>query len=176
MTLRWFSENWFPLLSILAIVIGGVFAFLQWNKSVKLRRSEFINQIIEKLRFNKDMAETMYLFDYDDDIWYDDTFHRGGDIEFKIDKLLSYLSYICYLINTHHVTKKESSILEYELQRACKSFQVQSYLFNIYHFSKGGNSTCSFQYLIDYGFKEKIIEKEEFLNRNSRKYPKRINF
>jgi len=48
---KWLGENYFPLLSILIAIVGGGFALFQWKKSTNLRRAEFINQIIEKLRF-----------------------------------------------------------------------------------------------------------------------------
>lgn len=164
---EWLSENWFSLLSIVALIAGGAFAFIQWNKTLKVKRSEFIHQIIERLRFDEEMTATMYLADYDEEVWYTRDFHGSGKPEFAMDKLLSYLSYICYLIETRHITKKESSILEYELRRACESSQVQDYLFNLYHFSQAIKSTCSFQYLIDYGLKEGIIDKSDFMNKAS---------
>ena len=172
---EWLFENLFALLSFAALIAGGIFAFIQWNRTIKIKRSEFINQIIEKLRFDDKMASAMYLIDYDHD-WYDSDFHNGGENEFLIDKLLSYLSYICYLKDSRHITQKESSILEYELKRACESTSVQAYLFNLYHFSKSRNSTCSFQYLINYGLKNNIIDKENFLNSSSKKYPQYLNF
>ena len=178
--LIWFSDNWFNLLSIIALAVGGVFALIQWNKSVKLRRAEFINQIIEKLRFDKNMASTMYLIDYDEE-WYTEEFHDSEEMQFAIDKMFSYLSYICYLIDIRHITKKESSILGYELRRACESYQVQAYLYNLYHFSQNRYSRrkkdpCSFQYLIDYGLKEAIIDREDFMNESSTRYPHYLNF
>ena len=131
--LVWLETNWFSLFSIIALGIGGIFALIQWHKSIQLKRSEFINQIIEKLRFNNEIVKAMYLVDYDQ-TWYDENFHGASEKEYVIDKLLSYLSYICYLIKEHHLKKKESSILEYELRRACESWSVQAYLYNLYHF------------------------------------------
>ena len=173
--MEWIVENLFSLLSVISLAVGGTLTLIQWNKSVKLRRAEFISQIIEKLRFDKEMANIMYMIDYDEN-WYDGNFHGDEKREFSIDKLLSYLSYICYLIDVKHITKKETSILEYELIRACRSYQVQSYLFNLYHWSKRQNSLCSFHYLINYGLNEGIIDKVVFENKNSGKYPRNLNF
>lgn len=172
---KWLDNNWFSVISIIATVVGGILALMQWQKSIKLRRSEFINQIIEKLRFDKTMVKAMYLVDYNQ-VWYNEDFHGGSDNEYIVDRLLSYLSYICYLLNTRNITAKESSILEYELRRACESWSVQAYLFNIYHFSKKRNSSCTFQYLIDFGLKHKIINEEEFKYKDSTKYPHYLNF
>ncbi|MDR0991760.1 MAG: hypothetical protein LBL87_02530 [Ruminococcus sp.] len=170
----WISENWFSALSIIAIIIGGIFALLQYRKSIQLRRAEFLNQIIEKLRFDDEIVKTMYTIDYDQN-WYNESFHESGEKEFLMDKLLSYLSYICYLISQHNITKDESSILEYELRRVCESKSVQSYLFNLYHFSKHRNSLCSFEYLINYGHKEKIIS-DDFFDIQNPEFTHYLNF
>lgn len=172
--MQWIGENWFSLLSVLGLGIGGIFALMQWYSGSKLKRAEFINQIIDKLRFNEDVVKAMYLVDYNQD-WYDEDFHGGSAKEMDVDRLLSYLSYICYLIKSRHITKEESSILEYELRRACESHSVQAYHFNLYHFSQRRKSTCSFQYLIDFGLRNGIIEKD-FMNKNSSKFPKYLNF
>jgi len=107
----WTNENTLSIITISVAVLGGVFAYIQWRKSVKLRCSEFINQIIEKLRFDKEMVKAVYLIDYNED-WYSEDFHGGGDNEYLVDRLLSYLSYICYLIRSSNITKAEVQILD----------------------------------------------------------------
>ena len=171
---KWTNENALHLTTISFAVLGGFFAYIQWRKSVKLKCSEFINQIIEKLRFDKDMAEAIYLIDYKEN-WYDESFHGGSNEEFLIDKLLSYLSYICYLIKTNNITKKEVQILDYELHRACECWSIQAYLWNLNWWSKSRNSVCSFQYLIDYGITNNIICYADF-KKDSKKFPKHLNF
>ena len=170
----WTNENTLTLVTITIAVLGAFFAYVQWRKSIKLRCSEFINQILEKLRFDKDMAQALYMIDYKEN-WYDEKFHGGSNEEFLIDKLLSYLSYICYLIETNNITKKEFQILEYELRRCCECRSVQAYLWNLHWWSKSRNSICSFQYLIDYGISRKIIPKEEF-GIHSGRFPKYLSF
>jgi hypothetical protein len=55
--LTWLEVNWFSLIPIIAFAAERLFAFIQWHKSIQLRRSEFIHQIIEKLRFNEEMVK-----------------------------------------------------------------------------------------------------------------------
>ena len=170
---KWTNDNILSLITLVFAVVGGVFAYMQWRKSTKLKCAEFINEIMKMLRFDKEMGKALYLIDYNHD-WYDEDFHGGGENEFLIDKLLSYLSYICYLIKSHNITKAEVQILDYELRRACECKSVQAYLWNLYWWSISRNSICSFQYLIDYGLSHNIIAKEDF-QQNSRKYPKHLN-
>ena len=97
------------------------------------------------------------------------------DFEHKIDELLSYLSYICYLKKERNISKKEFRILQYEINRTCTSPCIQAYLWNLYHFSQKQGSECSFQYLIDYGIKNKLIDKS-FLKPDCKLYEKTLNF
>ncbi|GHU54611.1 hypothetical protein FACS189414_2560 [Bacteroidia bacterium] len=57
-------ENYLSLISLLFVLIGGCFALYQWQSSIKTKRAEFINQILEKLRFDKELTKTMYIVDY----------------------------------------------------------------------------------------------------------------
>lgn len=150
------------VLSIAFTIIGGFFAYNKWTESNRIKRAEFINQIIEKLNFDKDMVNAIYKIDYDKN-WYGYDFHKSK-LERKIDKLLIYLSYVCYISEMKNIKEEEFKILDYKLERTCSSYDVQSYLWNIYHFSKKQGVNCTFQYLIDYGIKKDIINKETFLN------------
>ena len=173
-------ENWTiaDILSIIAIILsiaGGIFAYRQWTVSNKTKRTELIKQVMEQLRFDKEMVDTMYLVEYDD-TWYDDNFHnRDDDLEYRIDKLLSYLSYICYLKTENHINNKEFRILRYEVNRVCTSPCVQTYLWNLYHFSREEGVDCSLQYLIDYGIHNKLID-SSFMKANCCLYKKTLNF
>lgn len=173
--MNWTIENWLTLSSIVLVVIGGIFAMIQWIASNKIKRAEFINQIINKLRFDKDMVKTIYMVEYDYS-WYNQDFHnRNNEIQFAVDKLLVFLSYICYLHSTGNIKKKEFKILQYELNRTCISPCVQSYLWNLYHFAKKNKTVCTFEELIEYGRKVKMIN-DDFINIKSQHYKKYLNF
>jgi hypothetical protein len=165
-------DNWLTIISLGFALIGGAFIYWQWKKSVKIRRAEFINQILEKLRFDKDLPKTMYIIDYNQD-WYDSSFH-GGDFECSIDNLFSYVDYICYLKATGNISVTEFQIFKYKINRICLSSSSKKYLWNLYHFSKKNNATCSFQYLINYGIDSKLFT-EDFKN-NKALYSKTLNW
>jgi hypothetical protein len=164
-------DNLLNLLSIIPIIIGGIFALIQWNSQNKIKRGEFLNQIISKIRFDKKMAKTRYLIDYNYS-WYNENFHNNNssDIEFSVDKLLSYFDYICYLKKIKQITEKEFLIIQYDIIRIFNSPCVQRYLWNLYHFSEKNNSYCSFKHLIDYGISSNKIDNNEFKNKNNKKY------
>lgn len=173
---NWSVSDILSLISIIIAIIGGIFAYKQWKYSNKTKRADFINQIINKLRFDKEMANTINMFDYNF-TWYNENFHNGNnELEYQVDKTLTYLSYICYLAKEKHISKSEFVILEYEISRSCVSPSVECYLWNLYHFSSSQKTKCSFQYLIEYGIQNKLIDEAEFMNPNSKKYVKRLNF
>lgn len=157
-------DNWLTIISLVFAAIGGIFIFLQWKKSIKNRRAEFIYQILEKLRFDNNLATTMYTIEYNPN-WYNINFH-DSELEKSIDILFSYLDYICYLNTTGNISKTEYNIFKYEIHRVCISNSTSKYLWNLFHFAKKNNTTCSFQYLIDYGVDIGLFSKEFKSNEN----------
>jgi len=129
-----------------------------------------LDSIIVKLIFDKEMLETMYKIDYNR-CWYDENFHRSEG-EPSVDQFLSFLNYTCYLRKIGVIRKNEFKIIQYELNRVCKSPSVQGYLWNLYHFSK---KDCVFQYLIDYGIKRQYIP-QDFYEQDTSRYKKYLNF
>ena len=158
------------------IIGGGIFAFIQWNNASKIKKAEFLKQIIFDTRFKEDYVKAMRVIDYDGN-WYDDKFHNGNDnTEYLIDKYLSCLNYICYLKNEKVLSDNEFIALKYTIDRTCQNPQIKSYLWNLYHFCEKLKTKCSFQYLIDYGIKTKKIDRNEFENKENKIYKKHLNF
>lgn len=165
-------ENWLTIISLIFASIGGIFIFLQWNMSIKNRRAEFIYQILEKLRFENKLSSTMRIIDYEQE-WYSKEFHNSN-LEKYIDILFSYIDYICYLKATKNISKIEFDIFKYQIHRICISNSTSKYLWNLYHFSKKNNTTCSFQYLINYGIQCEFLSKE--FKDNEELYTKTLNW
>lgn len=103
-------------ISQVSAIIGGLFVFYQWQHNNRLKKADYINELTEKIRTDEMIKETIYMFDYDED-WYSEEFHLSGDLERKVDKTLSYFSYICYLKSRGVITKKELYFFQYELER-----------------------------------------------------------
>ena len=153
-------ENWLSLASVLFIAIGGCFALYQWRSSIKTKRAKFITQILEKLRFDKELVEIMYMVEYGNKEWYNIDFHKNKELESSIDNLFSFLDYISYLKSNGNISKKEFKIFQYKINRVCVSLSTKKYLWTLYHWSKKNNADCSFQFLIDYGIKNKFFPKD----------------
>lgn len=171
--MTWTIDNILTSISIILVAVGGVFAMIRWSASNKIKRAEFANQIIEKFRFDRSMADTMRLIDYDIS-WYNQDFHKNEELEYSVDKFLSYLSYVCFLHETGIIKSKEFDLLRYKIARSCISPNVQTYLWNVHHFAIKSKTICSFESLIKYGIDNKYID-QDFYNSKNEKYIKILN-
>ena len=172
---EWTIDNYLSLTLIAVMAIGSIFALIQWNSSIKIKRTEFLDEIINKLWFDPNMAKTMHTIENVPD-WYTENFHRGyTDLGYQIDKLLSYFDFICYLYFIKNLSFNEFNVVKYEIDRTCASPSVQAYLWNLYHFSNRIEAGCSFMYIINYGIKEEIIS-GEFKNNNENLFSKYLTF
>ena len=50
--------------SIILVILGGIFGYYQWRKSVLLKRAGYINDLIEKIRTDEYIKDVVYMFDY----------------------------------------------------------------------------------------------------------------
>jgi len=172
---NWTVDNYLSLILIIGMAIGSIFALIQWNSSIKIRRTEFLDDIINKLWFDPNTAKTMNTIDSNPN-WYTEDFHKSyTDLVYQIDKLLSYFDFICYLYDIKNIKFDEFNVIKYEIDRTCASPSVQAYLWNLYHFSNKVEAGCSFMYIINYAIKEKIINKE-FLSNNENLFNKYLKF
>lgn len=160
------------------VVIGGGFAYFKWRKLQLLKRAEYINELLAKIRLDKDISKVVYVIDYDE-IWYDEYFHNGGDVESCIDKSLAYFSYICYLRASKLISKNEFGFFEYQIRRILGNNQLQNYFYNLYHFSSKNGARLSFYHLFKYGEKIKVFDKDfynKYSYKESIKYSRKLNF
>ena len=189
-------------ITLVFAVVGGYFALKQWRTQVMHKRAEMVNDLMNRVRGDKDIAAIMDIIDWDEGIRYDGKFHAdhsvakkalligdrshpprprsrhrvakkalltvdNDDALFKkIDKTLSFFSYICYLCKRKAISKKDMIPFEYGLKRIAVNEHIRNYLYSIYHWAKYLGVKCSFEYLIDYYFKKKYLEEDEFKKLN----------
>jgi hypothetical protein len=174
-----------PVVMLISIVIGATIAVKQIAVSAtiaekqseasnKVKKAEFFHQIIDRLRFDDDIVQATYKIEYKEWFYNKDFHHNNTNFEFKLDKLLFYLSYICYLKKTENIDNNEFENFQYIIKRVCEYHDVQCYLWNIHHFSDEQNKQCSFKPLIDYSIEEGIISQEDFYNENCSRYERVI--
>ncbi|MDD4395555.1 MAG: hypothetical protein PHQ33_06695 [Bacteroidales bacterium] len=156
---------------------GLQITIFQWRKSIRIRRIEFLSDILQRVRLNTESSKIMTMIEYDKK-WYDEKFHDGGELEQQVDRFLTNWSYACYLIEKKMIEQNEIGLFQYDLKRICTSEDVQKYLWNLYHFSRKINSKCPYESLIKYAETNLFINKDEFENIHSVKYSpyKNLNF
>lgn len=177
--MAWQISDYLTVISIVLVVIGGIITIYQWRKTIILRRADYINELTEKIRTDEDIKNIIYLIDYSIR-WYKEDFHNNNyDFEVKIDKTLSYFSYICYLKKKKLITKDEFKFFEYEITRILSNVDTLDYFYNLYHFSKANDVNFTFYYLFEYGKKNKFLD-NDFYNKESykanSKYHKYLNW
>ena len=56
-------------LSVVFVILGGIFGCYQWRKNVLLKRAGYINDLTEKIRTDNYIKDVIYMFDYGEE-WY----------------------------------------------------------------------------------------------------------
>lgn len=167
--------DYFSLFSDCAVIMGVLWGFHTWRKSMSIKRAEYVQSLREKFYGDKDIAEVMYKIEYNKS-WYDGSFHGGSEIERKVDKLLSVCDHICYLYDNKLISDKEYEIFNYDLNRILNNKDVKAYLYNLHHWStKTLDLKSSFNRLIQFGIRHHYFE-DVFFDLSNSNYPHRLNF
>ncbi len=99
-------------LTLFTIIVSGVWALVQWNYNLRLQRSESLEKLVEKFRSDGELCDIIYRIDKRK-AWYNKEFHDGKELERQVDKLLTYLSYLCYLKENNVIKSKEFDFIKY---------------------------------------------------------------
>ena len=145
-------------ISEIITIIGGVWTLYVWNKKNKFRQIEKIQQLMDKTRDDKTIAEVISLIDWDR-ISYNGNFdvHKNIQISFpqdelgrNVDRTLAIFSHICYLRSLKILTDNDIAIFDYRLHRIAQNKHILNYLFSLHHWSEAIGVTMSFEELSKY--------------------------
>lgn len=157
------------IISALAVIITAIITYNNWNKTKKFKRIEYLQSLRAKLYDDKDVAEVLYKFDYELP-WYSETFHTTPYPQIHVDKALSVLEYICYLLKNDFIDQEQFLFFKYDLERALTNAQVQDYLYNLYHWTNEIHTPMAFSCFLEYGKANGYFD-AEFEDKNSYKKP-----
>ena len=116
--------------------------YKKWDVARRERLAEFLFNIIQKLRDDKEIMDFIYFADWE---------HSGNEIsEQQKDRALTYLSYVCYLASQNVITADEFAFFEYEINRVLKNKVVGEYLAFIKDFADLNGCDNPFCALLDY--------------------------
>ena len=173
-------------ISILAALVGGFSALFQYIRQNKRKRADKLYDIVRSMRSDQDIREVIHSIEKDT-FRYDGSFYLS-EIENKTDKTLEHLSYFCYLKSNRLIGDKEFSFLEYEIMTVISNQEIQTYLYNLYHFARRNvfsfesstaidshimdqqgdkehrlsSPTIPFEYLLQYADKKGLLKKGFF--------------
>ena len=169
------------IISALTLAIGlfgVIFGLTQYTNSKKVSKSQFVSDLIQKIRNDKDVKDVIRLIEHDD-FTYDSCFYANRDLEYKTDKTLTLFSYLVYIKDNRIISEEEFLFFVYEIKLLLQNKQLQNYLYNVYHFSKCCKTECPFTPIIEYGKSNKILS-EDFFDvdacESSARYKKIISF
>ena len=145
-------------IELIVAVCGGIIALFQWKESNNNRRAEYLDTLLTKLWENKDIQNFILLNDYDKD-WYNEEFHRSEDktIPTLADKTLSFMNYICYVVEAKIIQKKERALFDYYLSALAQCKDMRRYIFDLYQYSILNNKPFLFTYFLDICIKQDLL-------------------
>lgn len=161
------------LLAALPVLLGATYAGLQWKNNIRFERARYMEQLIEKITTDEDIVDVLFMIEYSEK-WYTENFHGNKNLELKVDKTLSFLSYICYLRVKKIITEAEFEFFKYQLVHTLSDTQVEDYLYNLYHFTQKYCTEMTFRYLLEYAISNNLFDKD-FKNKDAYKYNKKYH-
>ena len=146
------------VLSFIIAFLGFLFSLWRWNTYISLKRTDRVNDLNEKIRTDSEIVEVHYMFEYSED-WYSSGFHGGGDLERKVDRTLTFYSYLCYLKEKKIISEKEfDTFFQYRITGTLRNLQVQKYLSFLHRYSKTLDVQSPFYYLCKYSKENGIFD------------------
>ena len=120
------------LWNVACTLIAGVFALRQYASARLLDRAERLKKVFEDMN-RAEIAETFYRFIEHTARFYDEQqseFYEGA--EQKIDYMLGWFSYLCYLRRKGILQGVEFSEFSYQISRTLENKDVQNYFYDMY--------------------------------------------
>lgn len=122
------------VLTALTAVISVPIIMVQYAKSKKQKRAEFILQLHHIFVDDKDMMEMFYKIEYGD-FKYDAEMHISLE-EKKLDKLLGHFNNVCRLYEMNVIEDNDFEIFRYEISRVAQNREVCKYFDFLDHWFK----------------------------------------
>lgn len=137
--ISYIQNNFIDCISLLAYIIAGIFALIQWKDSNKNRRIEYIDKILKETHNNDAIKNVIEVNDYEKRDWYCDEFHRSEkaeDILFtqQTDETLSHLNFLCFLVQSKTIKPDEAILFEYNIKTMASNINTKRYMFDLYQY------------------------------------------
>jgi hypothetical protein len=116
------ANSWVEIFAFAGVLIGGVWALLQWRRSIQDRRSHMLFEML-KFYFESRIYDTFttyidhpekHLSEEECEFWNGKEFY-SPEVEQKIDEMLLFFSNVCYQKKKGFLPRSEGTIFRYQL-------------------------------------------------------------
>lgn len=139
MTLQMLSLNiansWIEIFAFTGVLIGGVWALLQWRRSIEDRRSHMLFDVL-KFYFDSRIYDTFTTYiDHPKIQLLNGAYEFWNGLKFnppqaeqKIDEMLLFFSNVCYQKKKGFLPRKEGTLFRYQLVQVLSNPQIRDYM------------------------------------------------
>ena len=129
------ANSWIEIFAFAGVLIGGVWALLQWRRSIQDRRSHMLFELL-KFYFESRIYDTFttyidhprtHLSEEEREFWTGLKFY-SPEVEQKIDEMLLFFSNVCYQKKKGFLPRNEGTIFRYQLVQILSDSQIRDYM------------------------------------------------
>ena len=149
------TPNWVEVATLVSIIVGGLFAWWQWRRSLAISKVEMLRSLVEKYE-SEEVRQFFYeCIDSEGSLWWDEHCQRkdAEDVKFEreVDGFLSLFDNLCYLYFTGLIDEVEFNSFGYQVQRLLKNEQTSKYLEWLHTWCQKESLVFPFWNLVMYG-------------------------
>jgi len=118
-------------------VIAFIFSMKRWKRGQRIRKSEFLSELMAKFT-SPEIATAYYEYIERKTKCFYRGLSSGGEPEFTseederaVDRLLGFMSYVCYLYENRLIDKNEFSLFVYQMNAVLSDEDIRRYMANL---------------------------------------------
>ena len=145
----------------LVVSITLVLGLINYLREKKSERSRFVTDLYKEFITNDDLYDAMHIIEFNSN-YFNNGFYGddGNNVERKIDRLFIYLNNVLYLHKTKRINDSDFELFKYKINAVFQNNSSINYLTFLQLYSeKYRNAQCSFNYLIEYGKENNLLDK-----------------
>lgn len=151
--LEWFRDglsgnDYLLALAIFWGMLVSSIIMFQRKKQGRLNRAIFVEELMEKMRKDQEIQEFMYKIQKNEE-WFHRDFYKDEEMVKRVQNVLEFLNYLCYMEEAKVLPRKEYAIFEYMVLKIGANRSFQNYMYHLYHNSEKENTVFPFYYLLD---------------------------
>lgn len=144
------------IITLIATIASVVIALIEIRRSKKATEYTVFYNLMNLIRTDKKMNDALYKIEYSED-WYPNYFH-GSDLEKKVDLMLSFLDFSCYLRKKKVLKRGDFYFFKFQIESVVSKKPMGDYIHNLIIWANHDRVTFQFDNLREYCVKEKLFK------------------